>query len=163
MIAHMGEGSGGTFVIVLAALGLVAAGMRMRNRDRPNGAAAWGLIIGGVIVGVVGVIASTGSSGSKRPAVTMTITPPAGTEVPAGAPVTVSVDVQGAPVAASPADRTGGHVHVFLDGKLQEMAYGTSATMTFTPGPHTVRFEYVDNRHISYKPPAVVEARYTAR
>lgn len=164
MIAHLGGGGGNTFVIVLAALAAVAAGLQVRSREGSMSPAAWGLVLGGIIVGVTGVVASTGSnSRSKRPEVALTITPPTGIELPAGRPVEVSVDVKGAPVAASPSDRNGGHVHVFLDGTLKEMAYGTKARLVFTPGTHTVRFEYVDNRHISFKPPAVAEARYTAR
>ena len=45
-----------------------------------------------------------------------------------------------------------GHLHLYVDGKLQQMPYSTRTEVTLPPGPHELRVEYVDSRHVSFNP-----------
>lgn len=119
------------------------------------------LLAGGV--GLVAVSFVFGGGGAGRPDVRLAVTTPrTGATVPAGQPVGVQVTVDG-PLASSAADRSGGHLHVFVDGAVQFMRYATSADVTFVPGRHTVTVEYVDARHLSYDPPIERSVEITAR
>jgi len=64
----------------------------------------------------------------------------------------VRVRVDG-PLAMGPADRSGGHLHLFVDGEVQPMTYADRSELTVVPGRHRITVEYVDSRHRSYEPP----------
>lgn len=66
-----------------------------------------------------------------------------------GRSVTVRLAVDGAPVL-DPTDVTakvGGHVHLYVDGKLYFMTKVLVQTVTLPPGSHNVRAEFVAPDH----------------
>ncbi|HEX2267704.1 MAG TPA: hypothetical protein VHI97_05825, partial [Actinomycetota bacterium] len=85
-----------------------------------------------------------------------------GARVDAASPVIVRVAVQNGSTATSPTDTTGGHLHLYLDGRLQQMPYTTEAQVQVTPGTHQVRVEYVDPRHVPFNPPVESSITITA-
>ena len=84
-----------------------------------------------------------------------------GQEVKAGKPLMVRVVVQGASIASSPT-AAGGHLHLYVDGKLQQMPYATSASVILDRGTHLLRVEYVDHLLVSYSPAIAATVRVTA-
>ncbi len=101
---------------------------------------------------------------SDRPAnVSIAIVEPrSGSFVEAGESIRFRVRIN-APIAASPADREGGHLHLYVDGELQQMPYAKEATFDLAKGRHQVEVEYVDNRHVSYDPEIVTSIHVTGR
>jgi hypothetical protein len=80
------------------------------------------------------------------------VEPFAGDEVPAGRPIDIRVEVENGSIARSPADATGGHLHLYVNGVVQRMPYATETRITLAPGLHELRIEYVDSRHVSFSP-----------
>lgn len=153
-----GGGGGPNLLLMLAGLAAVAAGLGLRARPRVPQPAAWALLVAGVVVAVLGMVATT----DQRPDVTLTLlSPDGGASVRADQPVRVAVDVKGGTVARSPT-APGGHLHLSVDGALEQMPYGTTAEVRFPRGTHTLRVEYVDDEHTSYDPPIAVEVRVHA-
>ena len=90
------------------------------------------------------------------------ITPGSGDEVRAGQPVDVEVELDNATIALSPSDTSGGHLHLYVDGQLRQMPYSTDARITLDPGPHEIRVEFVDFRHLSFSPEVATTIAVTA-
>ena len=163
LIAHVsstgGGGGGGTNVLlVLLGLAAVAAALGLRARGKARDLGVWALLVVGAGVAVLGFV----STGEKRPDVTLTLVrPDPGSSVRPDQPIPVLIDVQGGKVATSPTD-SGGHLHLSVDGALEQMPYGTTAEVRLPRGTHTLRVEYVDNKHVSYDPPIAVEVRLHA-
>jgi hypothetical protein len=65
------------------------------------------------------------------------------------------VRVANAPVARSPSSRSGGHLHLFVDGRLEQMPYGTESELRLEPGRHRITVEYVNFEHVSFEPRVV--------
>lgn len=164
LLAHAGAtggggGGGANLLLVLTGLGAVAAALGLRARGADRGIGVWALLGAGAAVAVLGFV----STGEKRPEITLVLlSPDPGTQVPADQPVPVSVDVQGGKVATSPTG-PGGHLHLSVDGALEQMPYGTTAEVRLARGTHALRVEYVDEKHVSYKPPIAVEIRLHAQ
>ena len=119
------------------------------------------LLVGAVVVGVVSFLPPV--AGDAAPDATITILEPAdGATLPADEPVAVRVAVENGRVAASPDDAEGGHLHLYLDGQLQQMPYTMDAVVILTPGEHTLTVEYVDARHVSFDPEVEHTIRVTA-
>jgi hypothetical protein len=162
LLAHVsstggGGGGGPNLFLVLAGLAVVATALGMGSRGA-SGMRVGLLVLVGVVVAAFGLVAT----GEPRPDVTLLLaTPDPGTRVPANEPVPVNVEVVGGKVARSPTD-SGGHLHLSVDGTLEQMPYGTRAEVRLSPGTHLLRVEYVDNKHVSYKPPIAVEVRIDA-
>jgi len=162
LLAHVsssggGGGGGSNFLLLLAGFAAVVAGLGVRSREGRK-PVAWLLVTVGVAVILTGFVWRD----EPRPDVTLTLaSPDPGVAVPADTPVPVSVSVIGGKVATSPTG-SGGHLHLSVDGTLEQMPYGTTAEVRLPPGSHTLRVEYVDNKHLSYKPPIAVEVRVTA-
>ena len=145
-------------LLMVAGLGVVAAALGLRARHGASALRMGALLLVGIAVLALGLV----STGEKRPEVTLTVlSPDAGTSVRPDQPVPVSVDVKGGKVAGSPTD-SGGHLHLSVDGKLEQMPYGTTAEVRLPRGTHTLRVEYVDEKHTSYEPPIAVEVRVHA-
>lgn len=90
------------------------------------------------------------------------VEPRDGAAVSAGEPVTVRVAVRGARIATSFRDTEGLHLHLFVDGKLQQMPYSQQAELRLEPGPHRIQVELVDNRHVSFDPEIRTSIEVTA-
>ena len=104
----------------------------------------------GVVVLALGFIIPPGVGGSD--AAVSIVTPDNGEQVWADR-VRIKVAVQNGTIATSPQDTEGGHLHLYVDGQLQQMPYADQVDITMTPGTHRLRVEYVDNRHIPFDPP----------
>jgi hypothetical protein len=152
-LAHGGGGGGNSGWVVPALLvgaAIVGAGLARRGKEGVGRWTAPALVVLGVVVAVGGILYS--SRGTSRPDVhIVVIEPAAGATVPADTPVKVRVAVD-TELATGPEDRSGGHLHLAVDGKLEQMPYGTELEVRLPPGRHVVTVEYVDNRHLSYKP-----------
>ena len=88
--------------------------------------------------------------------------PSPGEEVPAGRPIDVAVELTNGSLALSPNDTSGGHLHLSVDGQLQQMPYTTEAQITLQPGVHQIRVEYVDYQHLSFSPEVTTTIDVTA-
>jgi hypothetical protein len=156
VLAHQaGGGGGGDWLLPLLLVGaaLVAAGLSRRSKPGVPRWTAGGLVVLGVATVIGGVLLTNRDRGSD---VHLTIVEPAfNATVPADQPVKVRVAVEGGDLATGPKDRTGGHLHLSVDGKLQQMPYGTEMDVTLARGRHAISVEYVDNRHASFRPPVV--------
>lgn len=152
-------GSGISLPLLLVGVALVAGGYAARSKL--PGPVAWGAVAVGVALGVGSFFA--GGNGGERPDVHIAIArPAAGATVSAGEPVEVRVEVDG-DLATDASDKTGGHLHLFVDGELQQMPYAATGEVTLEPGPHTLTVEYVDNEHLSYDPSIQDSVDVTAR
>lgn len=153
VLGHAFSG-GGPLNVVLLLLGAFVAYAGVRLRRRKPGMATWakGLTVFGIALVGVGLVieASPGPTGSD--ATVRILRPAAGAEVPAGEPVDVVVEVTSGALALSPDDTNGGHLHLSVDGLIQQMPYSTQAQVTLVPGVHELRVEYVDARHLSFEP-----------
>ncbi|MDQ1437514.1 MAG: hypothetical protein QOK43_1143 [Acidimicrobiaceae bacterium] len=155
-----GGNSGAKLLMLVAGLGTLAAAARIRSRhmDKPP----WlPLIIAvvGVLLSLAGMVTPT----AKRPKIYLTlISPDPGATVPANKEFDLLVNVDGGKLAPSPTAKSGGHLHLYVDGKLSQMPYGTKAVVELPPGPHRLRIEYVGSSHVPYKPPIDVAADVTA-
>jgi hypothetical protein len=149
----------GTLVLggaVLAGIGIMLWALKKGGRwGAPIAAAA------GVIVLSLGFIVPSAGSGTSD-AVVSIVQPSTGARVPAGGPVLVRVAIQNGSIATSATDQSGGHLHLYVDGQLQQMPYSNQAQVTLQPGPHNLRVEYVDNRHVSFDPPIASTVTVTA-
>ncbi len=90
------------------------------------------------------------------------VEPRDGATVPSGEPVTLRVAVRGARIATSFQDTEGAHLHLFVDGKLQQMPYSQQAELRLEPGSHRIQVELVDNRHVSFDPEIKTSVEVTA-
>lgn len=82
-----------------------------------------------------------------------------------GRSVTVRLRVDGAEVL-DPNDVTapsGGHVHLFVDGRLIKMTKVLVITETLAPGPHNIRAEFVAPDHQPFLNPVVATVLFTVR
>ena len=130
-----------------------------RQRRRPP----W---LGPVVLGVLAVAlvacskSPTGQSSGKRPVTTarLAITAPAPNEV-TGPDVALRLDLIGATIVPQTSARlspTEGHVHLYVDGRLVSMTYGLTEDLKgLTPGPHSLRAEFVAADHAPFKNPVV--------
>lgn len=160
MQTNGGEELNGTLVIggaVLAGIGIMLWALKKGGRwGAPVAAAA------GVIVLSLGFIVPSIGGGGGSDAVVSIVEPSNGAQVAAGAPVTVRVAIQNGELATSATDQSGGHLHLYVDGALQQMPYSNETQVTMEPGPHQLRVEYVDNRHVSFSPPIAATVTVTA-
>lgn len=143
---------------VLTGIGIVLWALKKGGRWAAPAVAA-----AGVIVLSLGFIApSLGGDGAGSDAVVSIVEPANGARVDAASPVTVRVALQNGSIATSPTDTEGGHLHLYVDGQLQQMPYSTEAQIQVTPGPHQLRVEFVDSRHVPFDPPVDTTITLTA-
>lgn len=143
---------------VLAGIGIILWALKKGGR--------WGapaVASAGVLALALGfIMPSLGGGGGDSDAVVSIVQPTNGAEVPAGNPVVVRVAVQNGSIATSATDTSGGHLHLYVDEQLQQMPYSNETLVTLQPGPHDLRVEYVDNRHVSFDPPIAATVTVTA-
>jgi hypothetical protein len=86
---------------------------------------------------------------------TLSITSPADGSSVTGTTVHVVVDLQGAQVVqatSSNVSPTLGHVHLYIDGNLQYMAYTLSQDFPVHTGTYTIKAEFVASDHFPFNP-----------
>lgn len=149
-LANGAHGSTGPSGLLIGAGAVLVVGGIWSLVQRRAGPLGWLAIAVGA--GVV-VLAFTIAGGQPEPGASVTIVEPrAGSEVPAGEPMTVEVLLSGGRIATSPTDQGGGHLHLYVDGDLQQMPYSKTAEVELAPGKHNLRVEYVDHQHRSFDP-----------
>jgi hypothetical protein len=98
-----------------------------------------------------------GTPPPNRPAspATLSITSPADGSSVTGTTIHVVVDLQGAQVVqatSSNVSPTLGHVHLYIDGNLQYMAYTLSQDFPVHTGTYTIKAEFVASDHFPFNP-----------
>jgi len=64
---------------------------------------------------------------------------------------------------ATPIGTNEGHIHLYDNGSIVSMAYGTEQDISLTPGPHLLEAEFVASDHISFSPKELVSVHITAQ
>lgn len=138
-------------LLIAAGVAFVAAFV-LRSAKTDNGAFAWAAFGAGIVLAAAAFVAPNVFKPTTD--VTIAITAPEeGAVVAAGERFPVEVDVTGGKVASSEASSSGGHLHLYVDGRLLSMPYSTKANVKLEPGTHEVTVEYVDLQHASFDPP----------
>ena len=147
-----------TALLIAAGVAFIAA-FALRA-TKPDGAAfAWGAFAVGAALAVAAVIVPRVATDD----VTIEIVAPApGATVAAGEAFDVAADVVGAEVATSATDLNAGHIHIYVDGELEQMPMSTVASVKLKPGVHEVTVEYVDPEHLALDPPVRATVEVTA-
>jgi hypothetical protein len=150
--------------VVLLAVGACVALGGMALRNRKPAAAAWGkgLAVLGVVLLGLGLVIDASPGPTASDATVRIIEPSPGTEVAAGQPTEVAVELRNGTIALSPSDASGGHLHLYVDGQLQQMPYSTETKVTLEPGRHELRVEYVNAQHLSFSPEVATRIEVTA-
>ena len=111
---------------------------------------------------------SATATSTARPASTAVldiVSPAAGATV-TGSELKVEVSLQGAHVLGSTTTKLRpdeGHVHLSLDGQLQQMSYGLEQTVPVTPGNHVLQAEFVAGDHAPFFPRVIAVKRFSVR
>jgi hypothetical protein len=85
----------------------------------------------------------------------ISITSPADGSTVTGTMIHVVVDLTGAKVVQATSSNitpTEGHVHLYIDGNLQYMAYSLSQDFPVHPGTYTIKAEFVASDHFPFNP-----------
>ena len=91
------------------------------------------------------------------------ITSPApGDVVSADEPVPIEFALHGGKLASTATSKDGGHLHVLVDGFVQDMPFG-DPQVELDRGSHTLTLEFVDAEHMPYSPPVKDEIEVSAR
>jgi hypothetical protein len=153
--AHaVGPGSGVEIELLMVAGAVLFFGVKLRSQKTAKPWAPWAVMALGVGLGVLSFALPQINKPTRPANISIQIaSPEQGEAVPAGEPVQVRVDLTGVSIARSPTDTNKGHLHIYVDGQLQQMPYSTNARVTLKPGTHEVAVEYVDPQHVSYDPP----------
>lgn len=154
-----------TLALVLVAVLLLVSGVVLR-RFQITPKIGSTLIVVSVFYGAAAVVVPRIAGGEPErnlsPEVTI-VQPTPGATVAAGEPVVVDVELVNAKIATSAHDTKNGHLHVYVDGRLENMPYTTKTRVMLSPGRHEIKVEYVDWQHVSYFPrvqeSVTVEAR----
>ena len=152
----------------LVGLGVVTAWIgqsRLRGRGFGSMArpVAWGLVAIAPVAFVASVVVPTRlwpPPAAVRPRSTASIafvTPTPGQQV-SGNMLDVRMQLKGGRIVASSSTTLTpdtGHIHLFLDGAIVSMTYGTSQKVPvsdLSPGPHRLQAEYVAADHAPFNP-----------
>jgi hypothetical protein len=152
-LAHTLGTGGPEIELLVVAVALIVLGVMFFMRRTASPRASTLTLLAGLALGAGSFIVSGPTSSAEG--IDLSITSPAdGDAVPAGAPVKIEVDLRGASLTRSQdsSNPTAGHLHVFVDDKLDSMPTGAQPTIELDPGEHTVVVEFVDSRHVSYSP-----------
>lgn len=155
VLAHAVGPSGGVELeLLLTAVALLVASFLVRP---PKGEQSRLPVVLVVLAVVLGAASFAWPRLTKQPstssAVVTIVRPVDGDTVRAGEPVPVTVDLANAPLARSATSQAGGHLHLYVDGRLQQMPYALITEVRLEPGRHELTVEYVDPRHLSFDPP----------
>jgi hypothetical protein len=151
--AHaVGPGSGVELELLLVAGVLLVGGFKLRSTPGRFAPGNILITIGALGIAAALVVPNLGSTAPKSTSARIAILSPAdGDTVPAGT-VDIKVEIKNGPLAASPSDTEGGHIHIFVDDQMVSMPYTTDTSVQLDPGEHTITVEYVDTRHMSFQP-----------
>jgi hypothetical protein len=102
-------------------------------------------------------VSPTGTPSGPRPTspAVISITSPANGSTVTGTMIHVVVDLKNATVVqatSAAVDPTKGHVHLYIDGNLQYMAYTLSQDFPVHPGTYTIKAEFVASDHFPFNP-----------
>ena len=162
--AHtVGGAQGAEIELLLAAVAVFIIAWMMRSQPGATRWMRWTAAGVGLLL-IIGAFAlprlrSAGSSAASL----RVVAPAQGAVVDASRPLQLRVAVKNGAVAKSPSSRGAGHLHLYLDGKLQQMPYSTTMRVTMPPGDHSVIVEYVDAEHVSFNPPVRETIELTAK
>ncbi|HEX2240145.1 MAG TPA: DUF4399 domain-containing protein [Actinomycetota bacterium] len=162
--AHVVGPSGGVELeLLLIAVALLVAAFLIKRTDEQPSRVPVVLLVLGVGLGIGSVAwPRLGQPPSTTSAVVTIVSPTDGATVPAGRPVDVTVELANAPLARSATSQAGGHLHLYVDGQLQQMPYSLTAEIELEPGSHELTVEYVDAQHVSFDPPVQTTVSVTA-
>ena len=164
ILAHVATRGGVELELVLLGVGFLAAAWFFRPSQVGNARSAVVCLIIGILLVTGGFAVPKLTSGSRpSEAHVKIVAPEEGAEVASGQPVNVAVDLTHGELAQSPSDQSGGHLHFYVDGDIRSMPYSLKAQVTFDPGEHTLRIEYVDLKHQAFDPPVEDEVTVVAR
>ena len=164
ILAHGATAGGVELELVLLGVGFLAAAWFFRPSQVGNARSAVVCLVIGIAL-VTGAFAVPKLTAGSRPsdAHVQIAAPEEGAEVAAGQPVNVTIDLTHGDLARSPSAKSGGHMHFYVDGDIRSMPYSLQAQVTFDPGEHTLRVEYVNLEHKSFDPPVEDEVTVIAR
>lgn len=163
--AHVaGPGAGVEIELLLFGVALLVLGFFLRSSRTGKPWLALLVALAGLgLAGGAFALPRLGEDERSSNAVVQITEPRQGAVVQSGKPVRVKVRLQNGSLATTPTSKTGGHLHLFVDGKLQQMPYSTQARVNFEPGRHSLMVEYVDAQHVSFEPRVLAEVDVTAR
>lgn len=162
--AHAGEAGGVEVEWLIVGAGLlVAAGLLYRSMAGTRWVPVVLAVLGAASVAGAFLIPRAGDDTRTSNAVVEIVQPGEGERVAAGEPVTVRVALRNGKLARTPESETGGHLHLYVDGKLQQMPYSKQMEVELEPGVHELTVEYVDAQHLSFDPPVQRTVEVTAR
>ena len=162
--AHTIGGSGGAEIeILILGIATVVFGLSLRSSQMARAWVPWVVLALGLVLVAGSFIVPRINKNAGRSFARLAIAQPAdGAEVPANKRVPVKVEVGNAPVAATPTSTSGGHLHLYVDGKLEQMPYGTNMSVELAPGGHELTVEYVNFEHVSFDPRVEASVQVTA-
>jgi hypothetical protein len=161
--AHtVGPGAGLEIELLLVGCAVLVVGVVALRSKRSRPWIGWGVVGTGLVLGALSVIVPQLGSTPRPGAKVAIVSPEDGSTVSSGQPVEIRVAVTGGSVARSPNDTSRGHLHLYLDGVLQQMPYSTTAEVTLKPGIHDITVEYVDPQHVSFDPPILATVELEA-
>ncbi|MFN2526450.1 MAG: hypothetical protein ABR505_09365 [Actinomycetota bacterium] len=161
-LAHaVGPAGGVELELLLVGGALVVTSVLVRTPEGETSRLPVVLLAAGVAFGIGAVAlprlgqqtASTSEAISTSAIVLGILQPSDGDTVPANQRTRLKLDLQNAPLARSAFSKAGGHLHVYVDGKLQRMPYSLTTWVKLDPGSHDLTVEYVDSRHAAFDPP----------
>ena len=176
MLAHAG-GVPEFVATILVAAGLVVGWIglsRLRGRGfaRLPKAGAYGLIALAPVALVASVVVpqwigpQVAPGARPRSAATIAFVNPRPGETVRGDDLTVDLDLEGGTIVErTTTDITPdtGHVHVYLDGELLSMTYGTEQDVDvadLSPGAHQLHAEYVAADHAPFSPRVIARVDF---
>lgn len=163
--AHTGESEAGVAVewlLIGGALVIVSA-ILLRSSPSSRGVPIGIGVLGVALIAGAFALPRLGGDEHRPDARLRIVAPEADARVPAGEPIEVEVALGNAPLARTPNSEDGGHLHLYVDGQLQQMPYSKTAEVTLDAGRHELTVEYVDARHVSYDPPIQRSVEVIAR
>ena len=145
-------------LLIAAGVALIAA-FALRATKPDKAGFAWTAFAVGAVLAIAAVVVPRLATDDVTIEI---VAPAAGATVPAGQPFQVEAEVRGAEVAKSATDLNAGHIHIYVDGELEQMPMSTVAEIALKPGAHDITVEYVDPEHLALDPPVRATVEVTA-